>query len=293
MNKILTILFILCLTLSGCNRIWKDVVHSTSPETFVSSFKSYRGEYKKLNLKGISIQLPKDFVVHTDSFDGFEHVIYASSHKDLYLLHIYAIPFEVKPETAIDFLRPLTNLRSINFQPDSFVEGKTRGIYEEVNDGEDGVFDGESFCFTKKGFTFYILSYGRKSDYYSSFEIVKRIEPITEPITKKEQKEIAERMKPEFEEASKELIHSKIIQDPILQGYFDCQKVEVDLSAMNIRCTLTGDYSQLYPGQKSILHSILIDTRCIKPYNSYYALLGYNFSIGFYKTFGEQIDLNN
>lgn len=295
MKKTITILIVLFVALlTGCNKMKKDIVHSVSPERFVSSYDNYKGDFKNVTSMDLTFQIPSNVEVKSESFDGLVYCINADGNKNQ-SYYIIAIPFEVNPEDAYSLLRPLQQ-RTFGMSPTlrPFSENNVNGVYADINDGDLALLCGETFCFNKKGFTFYVFSYAATGNYYSVFDIVKTIQPLTDSISTIEKKEIAEKMKMQYEKEILKYIVSSIKKDIIIRDYFDCSDVKVDLDNNGIKCVLIGDYSQLYPGQKSILLSILTSANSYNnPLTRYYYLLGYNFTIGFYKPTGEKIELED
>lgn len=283
------IIGIVAMFVYNYNNLSKRITSNVYPSIYVSPFKTYTGNYKTFKFKTFFLELPEEVVITSNIFDGLKYQIHARG-KNLY--EISAIPFEQKVDIAKDYMKTSTEyvLNTPMFK--EFVEKDFKGIYAERDD-EDNLMLGESFCFIKDGFTFYILSYGAAENYYSAFDIAKNIKPLVKPITEEEKENIILNIIPKYQKECQYIIQKEINQDVILQNDFKCTNVEILKSnkTLNIKCTLEGDYSQLYPGQKEKLKIILSRAVMIKPYSYNIELLGYQTSIGFYKPSGEKIKL--
>ena len=267
------------------NNLSRRITSNVYPSIYVSPFKTYTGNYKTFKFKTFSLELPEEVVITSNIFDGLN-----ARGKNLY--EISAIPFEQKVDIAKDYMKTSTEYALNTPMFKEFVEKDFKGIYAERDDG-DNLMLGESFCFIKDGFTFYILSYGAAENYYSAFDIAKNIKPLVKPITEEEKENIILNIIHKYQKECQYIIQKEINQDVILQNDFKCTNVEVLKSnkTLNIKCTLEGDYSQLYPGQKEKLKIILSRAVMIKPYSYNIELLGYQTPIGFYKPSGEKIKL--
>lgn len=279
------IIGIVAMFVYNYNNLSRRITSNVYPSIYVSPFKTYTGNYKTFKFKTFSLELPEEVVITSNIFDGLN-----ARGKNLY--EISAIPFEQKVDIAKDYMKTSTEYALNTPMFKEFVEKDFKGIYAERDDG-DNLMLGESFCFIKDGFTFYILSYGAAENYYSAFDIAKNIKPLVKPITEEEKENIILNIIHKYQKECQYIIQKEINQDVILQNDFKCTNVEVLKSnkTLNIKCTLEGDYSQLYPGQKEKLKIILSRAVMIKPYSYNIELLGYQTPIGFYKPSGEKIKL--
>lgn len=261
----------------------------TINNAYNATFSTYHGDYKIVKIKNLSLYLPSDVDIYHQDFDGVKYQIYARG-KNLY--EISAIPFVQNIDIAKDYMRTSTECALSTPVFKEFIDKDFKGIYAERND-EENLMLGETFCFVKDGFTFYILSYGAKQNYYSAFNIAKNIKPIVKPITEEGKENIILNTIPKYQKKCQYIIQEEIVRDLILQNDFKCANVEILKSnkTLNIKCTLEGDYSQLYSGQKEKLKIILSKAVMIKPYSYNLRLLGYKTLIGFYKPSGEKIKL--
>lgn len=286
-KKVITVIILLLIILFICNHFKNAFCTINSIHN--STFPTYQGEYKTVKTKTLSLYLPSDVDIYYQDFDGLKYQIHARG-KNLY--EISAIPFVQKVDIAKDYMRTETEYALNTPMFKEFVEKDFKGIYAERDDG-DNLMLGESFCFIKDGFTFYILSYGAAENYYSAFDIAKNIKPTVKPITEEEKDNIILNIIPKYQKECLYIIQKEINQDIILQNDFKCTNVDILKSnkTLNIKCTLEGDYSQLYPGQKEKLKIILSKAVMIKPYSYNIELLGYQTPIGFYKPSGEKIKL--
>jgi hypothetical protein len=283
------------LALGGCQRIKKEVIQSFSPKSFVSSYREYDGEYKTASLKVISLDLPIKASVYSETFDGFGYNIMAKDDNVIY--EILAIPFELKQEDAYEYLETRTRKvfrRSSSLQP--FKDGDITGVYAVLADEDSPLLCGESFFFDKNGFSFYILCFGPSKKFYSTFDIIRSIQPLIKPDTEGEKQFVVKDITSKYEKRC--VVHiNETLQLGKYNGLFNrfyCSDVELFIydRFIDVKCILEGDYSQLYPGHQRELHNILLECSHLEPFGDYFKLLGYNISIGFYKPSGEKIKLD-
>ena len=253
------------------------------PNGYITSYSSYRGKYKTINCKIVALSLPEDVKVYSKYFDGVRYQFYAQG-ENIFVISV--IPFIQNPQEACNYMRGSSDFHLTDPIYKSFIDGNIKGIYAERHDLEYHFTDGESFCFNKDGFTFFVLSYGTRESYYSIFNVIKNIKVLTKPLSEADKGYITSNLLSKYQDKCLDFINTEIQNDITLQRDFMCTKVEIQRTKKNIEiiCTLKGNYSQLYPGQKSHLDRILYNALTIKPYYDNFNLLGYKVTINFYNT---------
>lgn len=281
-----------------CKQFPRKILTVSNPYIYVSPFDTYTGKCETFNFKAFSIELPEDVCITSSTFDGVKYKIRAEGQ---HYYDISVIPFEKESFEVNNYLKEV-NTTTIEFTNPTFpfIEGNIKGMYSESSEETERrrkVFSYENFCFTKQGFTFYITSYGNAETYYSAFDFIKSIKILSHPITKEDMKKLANQMLILYQNEALILINRKLHEEEYgmkLLDDFKCTKVKGTIikNTVFLKCTLIGDYSKLYPAQKSSLDYIILDvSRNILPYTDNFELLGYKIVVNYYKLSGEQISL--
>lgn len=278
---------------SSCQQLPRKILSVTKPNVYAPSFNFYNGKCKTFNFKAFTINLPENTIITSNTFDGVKYKINAEGNQ---FYDISAIPFEREPSEANNLKD--VNIATLNFSDPifPFTEGNIKGLYAEGYD-EKKIFSYERFCFTKQGFTFYISSYGDSETYHSILDFIKSIKILANPIKGNEMKKLADQMLESYQKEALQLInkdfHKEDNMGMKLLDDFKCTKVKGSFvkNALYLKCILIGDYSQLYPAQKSSLEDISRKVSSILPYSDNFELLGYKIIINYYKPSGEQISL--
>lgn len=287
--KIINLILLLFVGfLCSCNQLPRKVLATTDPYIYVSPFNIYNGNYRNADFKAFSFLFPENVNVESKTFNGIIYQIEASGTNHY---KIFVLPFENDVE-KVGML--LANNSVFSYPYIKFKEGNIEGGYYN-NYEESNPLKYEVFCYIKQGYTFCIFSYGTVEDYYSSFNIVKstKIKASNTPI--KERNKIATKLLQEFKKELLTVINTKFQEEgynkvKILESFY-CKDIETSIVNKNIKinCIIDGDYSQLYPGQRSMINNILINVDFSKSYDELLELLGYNISISYYKISGEKI----
>lgn len=285
-NCLFLILFVIFFC--SCKQIPQKVLAATNPYVYVSPFNTYDGEYKTISFKTFSLQFPKNVTVDTQTFNNFMYQIEANGTNHY---KIFVLPFENDPENVGKLLTGLS-VFSNPYIP--FRQGNMERVYYN-NKEEDNPLKYEVFCYKKSEYIFYIFSFGDADNFYSAFDIVKSTKVMAPSISNEVRKNIATTLIKKYQKELLTIINTKFQEEGYkgvkILGEFYCEDVKTSILNKNIKveCIIGGDYSQLYPGQRSMINGILHNVNFKEPYDTFLELLGYSITVNFYKISGERI----